>query len=90
VCDNPNCPMKCVSPPNLCQVQWTRHPAHREPFTYETGGLDVQVGDVVELPSPFTPGETIHGTVTELGSTYKGICRQIIRVVNRPEKPCER
>lgn len=52
-------------------------------WTYETD-LDLQVGDVVELP-PGRSEENWVGTVTALQSHYDGPCKQVIRKLTLEE-----
>lgn len=53
-------------------------------YTYETGNLNVEVGETVILPTPYwlrdVKGPTWEAKVTAIGSDYAGPCTKIIGV----------
>ena len=49
-------------------------------YTYFTGDHEVEVGDIVTLPSAFKDNHTWEGTVTAIGSKYAGDCKTILGV----------
>lgn len=55
-------------------------------YTYETD-LDVNVGDIVELPTAYwlrdVLGDTWEGIVQSLDSKYDGFCAKVIRIVKQ-------
>jgi len=55
-------------------------------YTYETD-LDVNVGDIVELPTAYwlrdILGDTWEGVVQSLEGKYDGYCEKVIRIVKQ-------
>jgi cell shape-determining protein MreC len=50
-------------------------------LTYDSGKLNVKVGDKVVLPGlPWMKSETYVGTVTSLETDYSGPCKQILEI----------
>lgn len=50
-------------------------------YTYLTEGINLKIGDIVEVPGNFVNPHPRKAEVTGLGSDYDGPCKSIIRKV---------
>jgi hypothetical protein len=51
-------------------------------YAYDAAGLDLRVGDIVEVPrTPRTRGDAQHATVVDVDVTYPNPTRSVVRKV---------